>query len=353
MVQVESRPFGVSRSGESVAEYIMTNSGGLEVRVLNLGCIIKNIIVPSRVGPVDVVLGHDTLQQYENDTATRCGAVIGRHAGRIENAEAEINGRVYRLTANDGNNFLHGDIDKHIFRVRVLGDTLLMETESQSGENGFPGNLKIAVRYTLSDDNSFRMDYRVVSDEDTIVNMTNHTYFNLDGGGTVLNQKLRLYASRYLEARDDICPTGRILDVKETPMDFLDGREIGGRIGENYEQLAIAGDGYDHCYVIDRAKGASQSICAWAVSEKTGISMKLYTTQPAVQFYTGNYLQDCPSPGKGGVPMEKYEGFALETQHFPCAPSHPEFPSVLLPAGKVYRSSTMLRFFTGKQCGTL
>lgn len=186
--------------------------------------------------------------------------------------------------------------------MKYFGDTLLMEAVSPDGEDGFPGTLKIAVRYTLTDDNTFRMDYRVSSDADTLVNLTNHSYFNLDGGGDVLNQKLRIYASRYLEGNNTTCPTGNILPVANTPMDFTAGKTIGKEIDTGFSQTTMVGGGYDHCYVIDRARGSSQSICAWATSDKTGISMKLYTTQPGIQLYTGNFLQDCPAPGKGGEP---------------------------------------------------
>ena len=326
MAQFRSKPFGVTKNGEKVNEYIMSNPGGLAVSVLNYGCVIKNIFVPTKHGPVDVVVGHDTFADYENDfnssSSTCCGAFVGRYANRIENAEFSVGGKKYQLEPNNGKNHLHGTFPRKIYDVKAFGDTLLLETESPAGEDGFPGNLKISVRYILTEDNALRMDYRVSSDADTILNLTNHTYFNLDGGGDVLNQKLRIYASRYLEGNNETCPTGSILPVDNTPMDF-------------------------------RAGGASQSLCAWASSDKTGISMKVYTTQPGVQLYTANFLQDCPSPGKGGVPMQKYGGFALETQHFPCSPSHPEFPSTVLRAGKVFRANTTLRFFTGKQCGKL
>ena len=332
MAQFRSKPFGVTKNGEKVNEYIMSNPGGLAVSVLNYGCVIKNIFVPTKHGPVDVVVGHDTFADYENDfnssSSTCCGAFVGRYANRIENAEFSVGGKKYQLEPNNGKNHLHGTFPRKIYDVKAFGDTLLLETESPAGEDGFPGNLKISVRYILTEDNALRMDYRVSSDADTILNLTNHTYFNLDGGGDVLNQKLRIYASRYLEV-------------------------IGRDIDTGFAQTTMVGGGYDHCFVIDRGRGASQSLCAWASSDKTGISMKVYTTQPGVQLYTANFLQDCPSPGKGGVPMQKYGGFALETQHFPCSPSHPEFPSTVLRAGKVFRANTTLRFFTGKQCGKL
>ena len=335
MAQFLSKPFGMTPNGEKINEYIISNPGGLAVSVLNYGCIIKNIWVPTKSGPVDVVLGHDTYADYvkdfESSGSTCCGAFVGRYANRIENAVFNVGGKTYQLEANNGKNHLHGTFPRKLYEVKTFGDTLLLEAESPDGEDGFPGNLKISVRYILTEDNALRMDYRVSSDADTIINLTNHTYFNLDGGGDVLGQKLRIYASRYLEGNNETCPTGNILPVANTPMDFTAGKTIGKEIDT----------------------GFSQTLCAWASSDKTGISMKVYTTQPGVQLYTGNFLQDCPAPGKGGVPMQKYGGFALETQHFPCSPSHPEFPSTALRAGKVFRANTTLRFFTGKQCGKL
>ena len=208
MAQIRSKPFGVTKEGANVTEYTLSNPGGLSVSVLDYGCVIKNIIVPAKNGPVDVVIGHDTMADYEADflspSSTCCGAFVGRYANRIENAEFSVGGATYKLEANNGPNHLHGCFNRKLYRVKSFGDTLLMEAESPDGEDGFPGNLKIAVRYTLTEDNAFRMDYRVSSDADTIVNLTNHSYFNLDGGGDVLNQKLRIYASRYLEGNKSV-----------------------------------------------------------------------------------------------------------------------------------------------------
>ena len=234
MAQIRSKPFGVTKEGANVTEYTLSNPGGLSVSVLDYGCVIKNIIVPAKNGPVDVVIGHDTMADYEADflspSSTCCGAFVGRYANRIENAEFSVGGATYKLEANNGPNHLHGCFNRKLYRVKSFGDTLLMEAESPDGEDGFPGNLKIAVRYTLTEDNAFRMDYRVSSDADTIVNLTNHSYFNLDGGGDVLNQKLRIYASRYLEGNNQCCPTGAILPVAATPMDFTAGKLIGREI---------------------------------------------------------------------------------------------------------------------------
>lgn len=354
MAKIETKLFGFTRAGDPVNEYILSNPGGLSVSVLDYGAIIKNIIVPARRGPVDVVLGHDTIQEYELDTATYCGSFVGRYANRIEGAAFTLNGKTYQLEANSGRNHLHGCFARKSYAVKAFGDTLLLEADSPDGEDGFPGNMKIAVRYTLTPDNAFRMDYRVSSDADTIVNLTNHTYFNLNGGGTILDQRLKLFASTYLESNEETCPTGRILPVAGTPMDFTKGKAIGRDLDPGCKQTRMVGDGYDHCYVIDRPRaGARQSICAWATCDESNISMKVYTTQPGVHLYTGNFLQECPSPGKGLRPMQKYGGFCLETEHFPCSPSHPEFPSTILRAGKVFRVSNTLRFFTGKQCGVI
>ena len=256
MAQIRSKPFGVTKEGANVTEYILSNPGGLTVSVLDYGCVIKSIIVPAKNGPVDVVVGHDTMADYEADFnssgSTCCGAFVGRYANRIENAVFTVGGKTYQLEANNGPNHLHGCFSRKLYRVKSFGDTLLMEAESPDGEDGFPGNLKIAVRYTLTEDNAFRMDYRVSSDADTIVNLTNHSYFNLDGGGDVLNQKLRIYASRYLEGNNQCCPTGAILPVADTPMDFTAGKLIGREIDTGFAQTTMVGGGYDHCYVIDR-----------------------------------------------------------------------------------------------------
>jgi len=241
MAQIRSKPFGVTKEGANVTEYILSNPGGMSVSVLDYGCVIKNIIVPAKNGPVDVVLGHDTMADYENDFtssgSTCCGAFVGRYANRIENAVFTLGGKTYQLEKNCGEHHLHGCFSRKIYEVKYFGDTLLMEAVSPDGEDGFPGTLKIAVRYTLTDDNTFRMDYRVSSDADTLVNLTNHSYFNLDGGGDVLNQKLRIYASRYLEGNNTTCPTGNILPVVNTPMDFTAGKTIGA--GQSCKKLPV------------------------------------------------------------------------------------------------------------------
>ena len=315
-------------------------------------------MVPDKNGKMtDVVLGYDNIQQYVDNPNNNYGGLIGRYGNRIANGKFTLDGVEYQLPQNNNGHCLHGGPEGYhtvVWDAKQVNDQSVELTYlSKDGEAGFPGNLKVSVRYILTPDNTLRMDYRVSSDADTIINLTNHTYFNLDGGGNVLGQKLRIYASNYLEGNNETCPTGKILPVDGTPMDFRTGKPLGRDLDTGFYQTTMAGGGFDHCYVLDRPRGASQSLCAWASSDKTGISMKMYTTQPGIQLYTGNFLQNCPSPGKGGVPLEKYGGFALETQHFPCSPSHPEFPTTVLRAGKVFRANTTLRFFTGRQCGRL
>ena len=352
---VVARPYGVTADGHAVTEYTLENARGMQVKCLDWGGRVTSIRVPDREGHlVDVVLGFDALAEYEADTQS-LGAFVGRYANRIERAVFTLDGVEHRLQVNNGPNHNHGPWGSRPMQAdwAVGGDRLILRYHSPAGEDDMPGTVDAQVQYILEEDNTLTIRYHAVTDAATPINLTNHSYFNLDGGGDVLNQKLRIYASRYLEGNNQCCPTGAILPVADTPMDFTAGKLIGREIDTGFAQTTMVGGGYDHCYVIDRARGSSQSICAWATSDKTGISMKLYTTQPGIQLYTANFLQDCPSPGKGGKPLQKYGGFALETQHYPCSPSHPEFPSTVLRAGKVFRATTTLRFFTGKQCGKL
>ena len=327
MAKIESKLFGFTRSGDPVNEYILSNPGGLSVSVLDYGAIIKNIIVPARRGPVDVVLGHDTIQEYELDTATYCGAFVGRYANRIEGAAFTLNGRTYQLEANNGRNHLHGCFARKSYSVKAFGDTLLLEADSPDGEDGFPGNMKIAVRYTLTPDNAFRMDYRVSSDADTIVNLTNHTYFNLNGGGTVLNQRLKLFASTYLEGNSETCPTGRILPVAGTPMDFTKGKAIGRDLVPGCEQTHLVGDGYDHCYVIDRPRGrrAPEHLRLGHLRREQHQHEGLHhpARRPPVhrQLFAG-----LPQPGQGPAPHAEIRGLLSGDRALPLLAFPPRVP---------------------------
>ena len=348
MAQIRSKPFGVTRQGANVTEYILSNPGGLTVSVLDYGCIIKNIIVPAKNGPVDVVLGHDTMADYEDDFtssgSTCCGAFVGRYANRIENAVFSVGGKTYQLEANNGPNHLHGCFSRKLYQVKAFGDTLLMEAESPDGEDGFPGNLKLAVRYTLTEDNTFRMDYRVSSDADTIVNLTNHSYFNLAGhdAGSIENQTLVLKAEQFSPVIDSASiPTGEHAPVQGTPMDFTSEKAIGAEIEADFEQLKLTG-GYDHNFILDKAVEGSIELMAVASCKESGITMEAFTDLPCVQFYAGNFI--APVTGKNGVFYDKRNGFCLESQYVPNAINQEGEEKPILEAGDTYDTTTVYKF---------
>ena len=348
MAQIRSKPFGVTKQGANVTEYILSNPGGLTVSVLDYGCIIKNIIVPAKNGPVDVVLGHDTMADYEDDFtssgSTCCGAFVGRYANRIENATFSVGGKTYQLEANNGPNHLHGCFSRKLYRVKAFGDTLLMEAESPDGEDGFPGNLKLAVRYTLTEDNTFRMDYRVSSDADTIVNLTNHSYFNLAGhdAGSIENQTLVLKAEQFSPVIDSASiPTGEHAPVQGTPMDFTSEKAIGAEIEADFEQLKLTG-GYDHNFILDKAVEGSIELMAVASCKESGITMEAFTDLPCVQFYAGNFI--APVTGKNGVFYDKRNGFCLESQYVPNAINQEGEEKPILEAGDTYDTTTVYKF---------
>lgn len=341
---IHSEPFGTTKSGEAVTRYTLANETGMRVQVLSYGCTIQSILVPDKDGNlVDVVLGYDDLVDYE---AGSCylGAFVGRYANRIKGASFALNGRIYPLEKNDGNNHLHGVYCRRVFNGSTEADTLVFRRISPSGEEGFPGTLETEVRYTLRNDNTLVIEYRARTNADTVLNFTNHSYFNLNGdGGDVLNHSLMLLASKFTEGDAETLPTGTILSVDGTPMDFRSGKRIGADIASDDEQLTLC-RGYDHNYIID-AVGESLRKFAEAVGDKSGITLKAFTTQPAVQLYTGNYVDGDAAPhGKGGVRYPRYGGFCLETQHYPCSPNYPQFPSTALHPGEEYRQKTVYLF---------
>ena len=336
-MRISSRAYGVTADGKNVNCYTMKNANGMEARFLDYGCILTHLILPDRNGtPTDVVLGYDDLAGYESDPAYM-GALVGRYANRIKDSAFTLNGREIRLTPNDGPNHLHGSLSKRIFCGTVGDGGLRLTYTSPDGEDGLPGTVRITVCYSLDDNNVLTMRYEAISDADTVLNLTNHSYFNLAGhrSGRVDGQLLQIAADSFLETADDTCPTGQILPV-EGAMDFRRLRTIGGEPA--CEQMEMVG-GYDHCYVL-RPDAAPAAL---AVCPRTGITLTVATTQPGLQLYSGNYLEDIPHPGKGGVPYVRRGGFALETQRFPCAPNYPHFPSALLRAGESYRETTYLQ----------
>jgi aldose 1-epimerase len=349
-LQVRQETFGKTADGKSVDLYTLTNSNGLEVRAMTYGGIIVSMRVPDRKGKLaDIVLGHDDFDGYLVNPPY-FGAIVGRYANRIANGTFTLDGVKYTLPKNDGQNTLHGGLigfNKVIWEAKEFknekGVGVAFNYLSKDGEEGFPGNLKVKVSYTLTNENQLIIDYEATTDKATPLNLTQHTYFNLagEGNGDILAHEVMLNADRFTPADKTLIPTGEIRPVKGTPLDFTTPTAIGARINDNYEQLVI-GHGYDHNFVIKR-KDNSLTLAARAREPNSGRVLEVFTTEPAVQLYSGNFL-DGTLVGKQGHAYKKREGFCLETQHFPDSPNHPDFPSTILRPGTTFRSQTVFKF---------
>ncbi len=343
-MSITSKHYGRTENGEEIYQYILENANGTRAAVIEYGCIVTNLWVRDNSGGLrDVVLGYNTLEDYEKG-ASSLGAFIGRCANRIERSEFTLDGETYHLEPNDGPNHLHGTFQRLAYKGSIVDGSLLLKAVSPDGDDGFPGNVDITVKYTLTDEDALVMEYTATTDAPTLVNLTNHSYFNLEGhsSGSALECTLSINAKTFTEGNAEICPTGRILPVAGTPMDFTAPKAIGRDIHADYDQLKMCG-GYDHNFILDKAAGEI-GLAAAAHSDKTGITMTVYTTQPAMQLYTGNFLQNDTRPGKTGGVYARHQGFCLETQHYPCTPSHPEFPSITLRPGEVYHEVTSYQF---------
>lgn len=330
--------FGTTKNGQAVHRYTLAR-GGLTVQVLDYGARIQSILVPGRDGPVDVVLGYDDLAGYEADPS-HLGAFVGRVANRVEKGRFTLNGTEYQMSINNGPNHCHGVWDQQVLKAEIEGETLLLRWHSPAGEDGLPGTVDAEMRYTLDEQGGLTLDYRAVTDADTPINLTNHSYFNLAGGGSVLDQTLQLYALRYTPADAVSCPTGEVLPVAGTPMDFIAPKPIGRDIEADFDQLRWAG-GFDHNWCIDGEAGVLRP-AAFAHCEATGITLACETTQPGIQFYSGNYLDG--RRGKAGAVHQRRSAFCLETQHYPCSVNRPQFPSIILHPGEEYHEVTVYRF---------
>ena len=348
---IRKQSFGKTASGEQVDLYSLTNKKGMDVSITNFGATVVTLRVPDRAGKAaDVVLGYDTLEGYENGKSY-FGATVGRYANRIGGGKFSIDGKEYTLPKNDGNNTLHGGIvgfNKKIWKARELpaNDAAVLELSylSPDGEEGFPGNLSVKVVFTLpANRNELKIDYTATTDKDTVLNLSNHSYFNLagEGVGNILDQVLTLHAKQFTPVDKTLIPTGELRDVAGTPLDFNSATAIGKRINEDYEQL-VFGKGYDHNWVLASGGGKGLSIAAEAYEPKSGRMLKVLTTEPGVQFYSGNFLDG--STGKGGKAYPRRSAFCLETQHFPDSPNHASFPSTLLTPNAVFQSHTVFRF---------
>jgi aldose 1-epimerase len=342
--------FGVTNDKTPVSVYTLTNKQGIEVRITNYGATIVSLRTPDRNGALgDIVLGFDSLDGYLQSGNPYIGAAIGRYGNRIGHARFVLNGVEYRLTRNDGENSLHGGkgFDKHVWDAHPDGDNgLVLTYVSKDGEEGYPGNLKATVSYHLTDAGELRIDYAATTDKDTVVNLTNHSYFNLKGAGSgdVLGHVVELNADRYTPVDSGLIPTGELAPVAGTPFDFRKPTAIGARIEADNPQLKLA-KGYDHNWVLIR-KGSGLSLAARVEEPTTGRVLEVSTTEPGIQFYTGNFLDGTLKGGKGGKVYGYRSGLCLETQHFPDSPNKPAFPTTVLKPAQSYQSTTVFRFLT-------
>lgn len=345
--------FGTTSDGTTIERYTLTNAHGVEADIMTFGGIIIALRVPDRNGQLgDVALGFDTLAPYL-DKNPFFGALVGRYGNRIANGRFELDGKTYKLAQNDGKNQLHGGpggFHQKVWAAQphdAAEPSLELSIISPDGEEGYPGNLSVTVVYTLTDRNELRIDYTATTDQDTVINLTNHSYFNLAGGGDILEHEMQLFASRFIPINDNLIPTGEIRSVEGTPMDFRTPTPIGARINEDNEQLRN-GQGYDHCWVLDKQPGALGH-AAHVYDPASGRTLDVFTTEPGVQFYSGNMLNGSLT-GKNGEVYARRTGFCLETEHFPDSPNQPQFPSTVLRPGETYQQTTIFRFgVQGKQ----
>jgi aldose 1-epimerase len=346
-------PFGTTASGTRVYRYTLTNTQGMRVRILTYGGIVQSMSVPDRNGKFrNVTLGLSTLHDYVAESPY-FGAIIGRYANRIAKGTFRLDGKTYHLPINNDPNSLHGGtrgFDKRVWAATPQDKngvvSLKLSRVSPDGEMGYPGTMHVTVTYTLTNHNGLRMDYRATTDKDTIINLTNHAYFNLagEGSGTVYNQRLMINADRYTPIDATLIPTGRKAPVAGTPFDFTKSKAIGRDIRDGVQQIVFA-NGYDHNWVLNRTGGhGSLKLAARAYDPASGRVLRVLTDQPGVQFYTGNFL-DGSIVGISGKTYRQGDAFTLETQHFPDSPNHANFPSTVLP-GEVFKSSTVYQFAT-------
>ncbi|MBN1642600.1 MAG: galactose mutarotase [Anaerolineae bacterium] len=349
-MQLSKQRFGTTQDGEQVDLYTLHNESAVEIQIINYGGIIRSLLVPDRHDtPRDVVLGFDTLDEYV-DHSPYFGCIVGRYGNRIAHGRFSLGGVPYVLAQNDGDNHLHGGVvgfDKVLWRAEAFQRPdavgLALNYVSPDGEEGYPGMLDTTVVYTLTGDNALRIDYRATTDRPTVVNLTNHSYFNLAGAGSgdILAHELMINADRFTPVDETLIPTGELCSVIGTPLDFCTADVIGARIEAGDPQLGFGG-GYDHNWVLNGDPGVLR-LAARARDPGTGRVLEVHTTEPAIQFYAGNMMP--PSmPGKGGATYVRRGGFCLETQHYPDSPNQPHFPSTTLVPGKVYKTTTIFKF---------
>lgn len=347
--------FGKTPEGEQVDLYLLTNKNGAEAAITNYGGAVVSLKVPGRNGKLaDVILGFDTVDGYVSNKSY-FGAIIGRYGNRIGHAQFSLDGKTYTLAKNNGENTLHGGIkgfNKAVWTAKEIpakgGQALELTYLSKDGEEGFPGNLQVRVVYTLTDSNDLKIEYSATTDKKTVVNLTNHCYFNLagPGSGDILAHRLLIEADKFTPVDSGLIPTGELRNVEGTAFDFRNPTAIGARIDSDDGQIKLGG-GYDHNFALRRKADDPISLAARVVEPKTGRVLEVWTTEPGLQFYTGNFL-DGTAHGKGSISYTKRSAFCLETQHFPDSPNQPKFPSVVLSPGERYHTTTIYKFTTEK-----
>jgi aldose 1-epimerase len=343
-VDIQKEPFGRTPDGTAVEVYTLNNGKGLKARLMTYGATLVSLEVPDRAGkPGDIVLGYEGLEGYIKNSPY-FGSIVGRYGNRIAKGRFVLDGVTYRLAANNGENHLHGGnkgFDKVVWKAEPVRESgavgINFSYLSRDGEEGYPGNLNVTVIYMLTSDNELKISYEAATDKATPVNLTHHSYFNLAGEGDVLGHELTISADAYTPVDAGLIPTGEIRPVKGTPFDFTTPHAIG-------ERIAQVEGGYDHNFVL-RSGGGNPAPAARAYETRSGRVMEILTTEPGLQFYSGNFL-DGTITGKGGLVYQRHSGFCLETQHFPDSPNKPDFPSTILRPGDVYRSTTIHRFST-------
>ena len=342
--QAMQKSYYGSIGNDSVYQFTLKNEKGTEVKIINYGGTVTNILVPDKNNQLgDVALGFDSLAGYTQTGNPYFGCLVGRYANRIANGKFTLDGKEYTLAGNNNGNHLHGGLkgfDKVVWKVDAADDTSLrLSYNSRDTEEGYPGNMQVNVIYSLSADNDLRIDYTATANKPTPINLTNHTYFNLSAGkdSTILDHELMLNADKYTAVNDKLIPTGQLPSVNNTPMDFTKQKRIGNDIGK------VPG-GYDHNWVINK-KENELSLIGSLYHPGSGRYMEIYTTQPGVQFYTGNFLNGTLT-GKNGQKYIQHSGLCLETQHFPDSPNQPSFPNTILKPGETYHEVTVYKFST-------
>ncbi|WP_412468521.1 aldose epimerase family protein [Pedobacter sp. KLB.chiD] len=349
VVKLAADSFKKEIDGKKTALYTLKNKNGAEAIFTNYGGRLVSLLMPDKTGKiVDVVVGFKSIGDYEKSTEPYFGATIGRFGNRIAKGKFTLEGKTYSLFTNNGQNTLHGGKKGYQYVVwdgsQPNANTLVLHYLSKDGDENFPGNLAIKVTYTLTDDNELKMDYEAKTDQTTVVNLTNHAFFNLngDGSGEILNHEVKIYADEYTPVDSTLIPTGKIEKVEGTPFDFTKATTIGARINDKNQQLTF-GKGYDHNYVLNKTKGMGMFHAATVKGDQSGIIMDIYTQEPGLQFYSGNFMQS-KNTFKSGAKDDFRTAIAMETQHFPDSPNQPAFPSTVLKPGQVYKTSSIYKF---------